>query len=221
MRHKALSFGDRARAAVISGGIGLLLATASLAAPALAADQPTASTAQTTPDAIGHQTHQLHGVVKGAPGASSFLVSTERYGDITVKFDGVTPRGRGHAHGRARSFEVAKASDLKDKDRVVVQGRASSTEAKTFIARRVHVLPAPGASAHAQHLVGTISTVSTANGTTTLTIQLADGSTQTVTVSSATKIRPEGKTVADLTSGKKVTVVSKNGAATGVVVMPA
>jgi len=56
---------------------------------------------------------------------------------------------------------------------------------------------------------------------TTLSVKLADGTTQSVTLSTDTKIRPEGKTVADLAVGTKVTVVSKNGAATGIVVMPA
>jgi hypothetical protein len=41
-----------------------------------------------------------------------------------------------------------------------------------------------------------------------------------VTVTSDTKIRPEGKTVVDLKVGTKLTGISKNGIATGVVVMP-
>ena len=52
------------------GGFAVLLATASLAAPVLAADQP-ATTAQ-VPDKIGPHTHQLHGIVKGTP-ASGWL----------------------------------------------------------------------------------------------------------------------------------------------------
>jgi hypothetical protein len=111
-------------------------------------------------------------------------------------------------------------ADVQAGARVIVQGSASA-DAKTFIARRVHVLPAGGAAQHSSHLVGTITTVATANGTTTLTVKLADGTTQSVTVSSATRIRPVGKTTADLTGGTKVTVVEKNGAATGVVVLPA
>jgi hypothetical protein len=220
MRHIGLTFGGRVRAALIGGGFAVLLATASLAAPVLAADQPT-TTAQTT-DKIGPHTHQIHGVVKGTPasGATSFTVTTERYGDVNVTFAGASLRGRGHSQGHARSFEVAKASDLKDGDRVVVQGRTSA-DGSSFIARRVHVLPAKGAGAHATHLVGTISAVgSTSNGT-TLTLTPANGSaSQTVTVTSDTKIRPEGKTVADLKVGTRVTVVSKNGTATGVMVMP-
>jgi hypothetical protein len=50
-------------------------------------------------------------------------------------------------------------------------------------------------------------------------LKLADGTTQSLSVSADTRIRPEGKTLADLTIGTKVTVISKNGAATGVVVM--
>jgi len=143
------------------------------------------------------------------------------YGDVNVTFTGAKIRGRGQAHGHARSFEVASVSDLKDRDRVVVQGHTSS-DAKTFIARRVHLLPAKGAAAHTSHLVGTISAVSTgSNGSTTLTLTLANGSpSQTVTLTAETKIRPEGQTVADLKVGTKVAVVSRNGTATGVVVMP-
>jgi hypothetical protein len=220
MQHFGLSFGGRLRAALIGGGFAVVLATASLAAPALAADQPTANAA--TSDAIGPHTHQIHGVVKGTPasGATSFVVTTQRYGDVTVTFNSVNnPKGHGHARGHARAFEVGNASALKDGDRVVVQGRTSS-DGKTFIARRVHLLPVKGEAAHPTHVVGTIAAASTSGGSTTLTITPSNGSaSQTVTVTSDTKIRPDGKTVADLKVGTKVTVVSKNGTAIGVVVM--
>ncbi|HEY3058343.1 MAG TPA: DUF5666 domain-containing protein, partial [Chloroflexota bacterium] len=151
--------------------------------------------------------------------ATTFTVTTERYGDVNVTLASATPRGRGHAQGRARSFDVARASDLKDGDRVVVQGHTNA-DGSSFLARRVHLLPAKGA-AHATHLVGTISAVASASNGTTLTLTPANGTaSQTVTVTSDTKIRPEGKTVADLKVGTKVTVVSKNGTATGVVVRP-
>ena len=211
MRHMGLNLGSRVRAAFIGGGFGVLLATASPAAPALAAQ-----------DKIGPHTHQIHGVVKGTPasGATTFTVTTERYGDVNVTFAGATPRGRGRAQGHARSFDVAKASDLKDGDRVVVRGHTSA-DGSSFIARRVHVLPAKRAGAHTTHLVGTISAVASASNGTTLTLTPANGTaSQIVTVTSDTKIRPEGKTVADLKVGTKVTVMSKNGIATGVVVMP-
>lgn len=220
MRHMGLSFGGRVRAALIGGGFAVLLSTSSLAAPVLAADQPTTTTQ--TPDKIGPHTHQIHGVVKGTPasGATTFTVTTERYGDVNITFAGATPRGRGHAQGHARSFEVAKASDLKDGDRVVVQGRTSA-DGSSFIARRVHLLPAKGAGAHATHLVGTIAAVASASNGTTLTLTPTNGTaSQTVTVTSDTKIRPDGKTVADLKVGTKVTVVTRNGITTGVVVMP-
>ena len=220
MRHMGLSFRGRLRAAFIGGGFGVLLATASLVAPVLAADQPSA-TAQ-APDKIGPHAHQIHGVVKGTPasGATTFTVMTERYGDVNVTFTGATLRGRGHAQGHARSFDLAKASDLKDGDRVVVQGRTSA-DGSRFIARRVHLLPAKGAGAHATHLVGTISGMGSASNGTTLTISPTNGTaSQTVTITSDTKIRPGGKTVADLKVGIKVSVVTKNGTATGVVVMP-
>ncbi len=220
MRDFGLSFCGRLRAALTGSGLAVLLATASLAAPALAADQP-ASTTAATPDAIGPHTHQIHGVVKGTPasGATSFVVTTERYGDVTVTFAGANQtRGRGHAQGHARSFEVTNPSALKDGDRVVVQGRTSS-DGKTFDARRVHVLPAENAAAHPAHVVGTIAAVSTSNGNTILTITPANGSAaQTVTVTSDATIRPDGKTPADLKVGVKITVVSRNGIATGVVV---
>jgi len=220
IRHFALRFGGRMRAAMIGGGFAVLLATASLAAPVLAAEQPT-TTAQAQ-DAIGPHTHQIHGVVKGTPasGATSFVVTTERYGDVTVTFAGANLRGHGHAQEHARSFELANLSGLKDGDRVVVQGRTSQ-DGKTFIARRVHLLPATGAAAHPAHVLGTITAVSTSNGNTTLTLTPATGgASQTVTVTSDAKIRPDGKTVADLQVGTKVTVVSRNGTATGVVIMP-
>ena len=220
-----LGFTSRARAAFISGGIAVLLATASVAAPAVAAEQSTAqNAAAATPQALSAHTHQIHGVVETTPaaGATSVTVTTERFGDVVVSFAATTPKGHGHArpHGKARSFEVDKISDLKAGDRVVIQGRTSA-DGKSFVARRVHKLPALEAAAHPTHLVGTISSAATANGTTTLAIKLADGSSQSVTVSAATRIRPGGKTVADLTVGTKVTVVSKDGAATGVVVTPA
>jgi len=220
MRHLALRFGGRMRAAMIGGGFAVLLATASLATPALAADQPT--TATQAPDTIGQHTHQIHGVLKGTPasGATSFVVTTERYGDVTVTFVGATVKGHGHAQEHARSAELANLSGLKDGDRVVVQGRTSQ-DGKTFIARRVHLLPATGAAAHPAHVLGTITAVTTSNGNTTLALTPATGgASQTVTVTSDTKIRPDGKTVADLKVGTKVTVVNKNGTATGVVIMP-
>lgn len=218
MRQMNSNFGGRMRAAFLSGAVAVFVATISVAAPVVAADQP-ATVAQQV-DRIGPHTHQVHGVVKGTPasGATSFVVTTERYDDVTVTFSGTTVNGHGHGHGHAKSFEVSKASDLKDGDRVVVQGR-TSPDSKTFVARKVHLLPAEGSTSH---VVGTISAVSTgSNGTTTLTISPTNGSpAQTVTVGPETRIRPQDKTVADLKARVKVTVVSKNGTATAVVIMP-
>src|SRR5207237_491278 len=83
--------------------------------------------------------------------------------------------------------------------------------------RRVHVLPSNDGARHANHVVGTITGVSTGSNGTTLTIQPADGTSAKVSVlvTSATRIRPQGKTVADLTANTKVTVVMRNGTATG------
>ncbi len=228
MRHTQLTFGGRLRAAFIGGGASMVLVGMTLAGTALAADQPTTTAttatqttaaAAQTPEALGPHTHQLHGIVKTAPsaGATTFTLTTVRYGDVTVSFAGSTPKGRAHVHGKARSSELAKAADLKAGDRVVVLGRTSA-DGKGFVARRVHVLPAKDAPGKATHLVGTISSVASAG--TTLTIKLADGTTQSVSVASETKIRPVGKSVADLSVGTRVTVVSKNGTATSVVVMP-
>jgi hypothetical protein len=230
MRRTLLTFGGRLRTAFIGGGASLVLVGTTLAGTALAADQatttPTTATQTTaaaqTPDALGPHTHQLHGIVKTTPsaGATTFTLTTLRYGDVTVSFAGSTPKGRGHAHGKARSFELAKAADLKAGDRVVVLGR-SSADGKSFVARRAHVLRARDAAGKPTHVVGTISNLTAASVGATLTIKLADGTTQSVSVSPETKIRPEGKTVADLSVGTRVTVVSKNGTATSVVVLPA
>jgi hypothetical protein len=136
-------FGNRLRAAIIGGGASLILATAALAAPAFAADGPAASTTTAAqaavPQAIGPHTHQLHGTVKTA-GASSVTLTTRRYGDVTVSFNATTPKGHGHTRGKARSHELANLTDLTVGERVVVQGRTSE-DGKTFVARRVHVLP--------------------------------------------------------------------------------
>jgi hypothetical protein len=222
-QHMQRTFGDRVRATLIGGGASLILATTALAAPALAADQPTTTTTTTTPQAIGPHTHQLHGTVKTATsaGASSFTLTTERYGDVTVSFNATTPNGHGHGHargnGNAHAHELASLGALTTGERMVVQG-ATSADGKTFVARRVHVLPAAeGARNGVTHLTGTVKTASS----TTLTLQLADGTTPSVAISAETRIRPQGKTVADLSAGTRVTVVSRNGAATGIVVMPA
>ena len=210
-----LTFGDRVRATIIGGGASIILATAALAAPALAADQPTAAAAT---DVIGAHTHQLHGVVKTAAsaGGTSFVLTTERYGDVTVSFSAHTLRGHGQTHGKARSHELASLADLKVGERVVVQGHTLvSGTTLTFVARRVHVLPAANGEGHrATHLVGNVSGTTA----TTLSVKLADQTIQTVTVSADTKIRPQGKTLADLTTGTKVTVVVKDGTATAIAV---
>ena len=207
MRYLSLSFSGRVRAAILGIGASALVAASALAASPAAADS------------LGSDTHALHGVVQGTPGSSatSFVLLTDRYGKVTVNFAGTTPHGRGFLHGKPRSFEVAKAGDLKDQERVVVQGH---TDGSNFDARRVHVLPSNDGARHANHVVGTITGVSTGSNGTTLTIQPADGTSAKVSVlvTSATRIRPQGKTVADLTANTKVTVVMRNGTATGVVV---
>jgi hypothetical protein len=224
MRSTRATFCGRLRGLVLGSAASLALAAATLAGTALAADQPSQTTAAQAEDQIGTHTHQLHGLVDSSftasAGATTFVLDTERYGKVTVSFPASSPRRRGHGRGQARSFEVAKVSDLQAGDRVVVQGHTSA-DGGAFVARRLHVLPQKSTANRAAHLVGTISNVSTSNGATTLTLKLADATTQSVTVSSDTRIRPVGKTVADLTVGTKVTVVARNGAASGIVVMPA
>ena len=112
----------------------------------------------------------------------------------------------GHGHGRGsgagRASKVTTAAQVTAGERVIIQG-GTSADGKTFNARRVHVLHTGGAIQHATHLVGTITTAATTNGVTTLTVKLTDGTTQSVTVSSSTRIRPQGKTAADLTPGER------------------
>src|SRR5437016_6491437 len=94
MRHTPLTFGGRLRAAFIGGGASLVLVGTTLAGTALAADQATTTTttatqttaAAQTAEALGPHTHQLHGIVKTAPsaGASTFNLTTMRFGDVTV-----------------------------------------------------------------------------------------------------------------------------------------
>jgi hypothetical protein len=202
----------------------LALAGLGFALPASADQISQNSPAQS--DSIGAHTHQIHGTVVSDGSGNSFVVSTERYGDITVTFAGYTLRGHGHGLGHAHSFEVTKATDLKKGERVIVLGSTSAdstASAEKFTARRVHVLPTPEATSgeHATHLVGTIDSVSTTAGVTTLKLDLADKTTPTVTLAADSRIRGQGSTVADLKPGERVTVVVKNGVATGVVIMGA
>jgi hypothetical protein len=214
------TFGSRLRAALIGSGTSLLLSVSVLAAPALAADEPSTTAAAAT-QAIGPHTHQLHGTVKTAPSSSAatFTVTTKRYGDVTVSFAEATPKGHGHGHGqgKARANELTSLADLNAGARIVAQGRTSA-DGLSFIARRVRVLPATeGVGERATHLVGTVASADASS----LTIKLADGSTQSVAISADTKIRPQGKTVTDLSAGTQVTVVSRNGTATAIVLKPA
>ena len=224
MRSTRVTFRGRLRGLVLGSAASVALTAATLAGTALAADQPSQTTAAQAEDKIGVHTHQLHGVVDSSftasAGATTVVLDTERYGKVTVSFPANSPRGRGHGPGQAHSFDVAKVSDLKAGDRVVVQGHTSA-DGSMFVARRLHLLPQTGAANRTAHLVGTVASISTSNGAITLTLKLADTTTQSVTVSADTRIHPVGKTLADLTVGTKVTVVVRNGAASGIVVMPA
>src|SRR5438552_18191676 len=101
------TFGGRVRAALIGSGTSLILTAAVLVAPVLAADQPSTAAAADT-QAIGPHTHQLHGTVKTAPssGGSSFTVTTERYGEVTVSFAGTTPMDNGLGQGKATTHTM-------------------------------------------------------------------------------------------------------------------
>ena len=100
MQHPHLTFTGRVRVGFVAGAASLLLLGTTLAGTALADQAPatqTTSRSQTT-QAIGPHTHQLHGIVKTAPsaGSTTFVVTTERYGDVTVSFAGAAA----NSHGR-------------------------------------------------------------------------------------------------------------------------
>jgi hypothetical protein len=222
------TFDGRARAVLIGSGASLVILTATVlpAASVLAAEQPTATTSAAAQH-IGPHTHQLHGTVKTAPssGGSSFTVTTERYGDVTVSLAATTSHGQGKGHGKAGAHGTTAPADLTTGDRVVVLGRTSD-DGNSFVARRVHEIASSedsdqsatqGSDQRATHVVGSVTSASGSS----LTIKLADGSSQSFSVTADTRIRPRGKTVTDLTAGTKVTVVSKNGTANRIVITPA
>src|SRR6266542_2054557 len=199
---------------LLASAAGLLLAAGALAGTVRAADD--------TPDALDSHTHQLHGVVKATPanGATAFTVTTRRFGDVTVSFSGATARDQG-AHARARAHEVTAAASVKAGARVVVLGEAGE-DGKSFVARRVRVLPETGQGQEAAtRIAGTITGVATANDVTTLTLKLDDGSTRSVALSPEAKVRPKGKTLADLTNGLRVAVVIKDSTGGRVAILPA
>jgi len=199
---------------LLASAAGLLLAAGALAGTVRAADD--------TPDALDSHTHQLHGVVKATPanGATAFTVTTRRFGDVTVSFSGATARDQG-AHARARAHEVTAAASVKAGARVVVWGEAGE-DGKSFVARRVRVLPETGQGQEAAtRIAGTITGVATANDVTTLTLKLDDGSTRSVALSPEAKVRPKGKTLADLTNGLRVAVVIKDSTGGRVAILPA
>src|SRR5437868_12543574 len=123
MRTTPRTLTARLRTSLLGGGASLLLIGTALTATAVAAEQTSSNTTSSTQttnapqvqDAIGPHTHQLHGIVKTAPSSNgtTFALTTERFGDVSVSFAGATPGARGHARGHARSFEIAAAADLK------------------------------------------------------------------------------------------------------------
>src|SRR3954447_24492393 len=83
-----LTLRGRVRAAFLATSASLVVLGMTLPGAAMA-DQ--AAAAQTTaasqpPEAIGPHTHQLHGIVKTASssGSTTFVLTTDRYGDVTV-----------------------------------------------------------------------------------------------------------------------------------------
>ena len=235
MQSTQCTLGGRVWTALVAASASLLLVGTTLTGAAWAdQEQGQTTAASQQPEALGAHTHQVHGTVKTVPssGSSTFVVTTKRFGDVTVSLAGATTapaNGHGHGHGKgSNAAGTSSAANLKTGDRVVVHG-STSADGKTFTATRMHVLPpqdaaqqsSQGTAQHTTHLAGTVTSAATSNGTTTLSIKLADGTSQSITVSSTTRIRPAGKTAADLTIGTNVTVVQRNGAAATVVALPA
>jgi hypothetical protein len=238
MQSAEFTLGSRVRTAMVAASASLLVAGTTLTGAAWAdqGQNNQTSAASQQPEALSLHTHTLHGTVKTG-GSSTFVVTTTRYGDVTVSVAATTSNGnghgRGHGHGNGNGSGATGSSNtasLTAGERVVVQG-SPSADLKTFNARRVHVLPASGSdqatgqshdgSQQATRVAGTVTSTSSSNGTTTLTVKLADGTSQSATIPSTARIRPVGKTAADLTVGTKVSVVQRNGTVTTVVVVPA
>src|SRR4051812_19233551 len=103
------------RAAIVGATASLVVLSTMLPSAALADQAPIHQTtaASQQPEAIGSHTHQLHGVVKTAPssGSTAFVVTTDRYGDVTVSLAGTASNAHAHGHGRgpgaAGAVEVA------------------------------------------------------------------------------------------------------------------
>jgi hypothetical protein len=239
MQWAQFTLGRRVRNAVVTAGAGLLVVGTTLTGAAWAdqGQNNQTSAASQQPEALSLHTHALHGTVKTG-GSSTFVVTTTRYGDVTVSVAATSSNDSGHGNGHGRGHGngsgatgSSNTASLTAGERVVVLG-SPSADFKTFNARRVHVLPAgDGAdqatgqshdgAQQATRVAATITSTSSSNGTTTLTIKLADGTSQSVKIPSAARIRPAGKTAADLTVGTKISVVQRNGTVTTVVVKPA
>ncbi|HYY87637.1 MAG TPA: hypothetical protein VFA49_02490 [Chloroflexota bacterium] len=173
------------------------LAALAFAAPALAESQPANQTPQVTT-----RTRQIHGNVK-TTSSSSFVVTTDRYGDVTVDLPsgGLSlPPGLARHHSEGRSHLAISASELHVGDRVVIQGRGDTNH--HFLARRIHLLH----HAKAQHVVGTFK--SFAGSTLTVTV---NGTDRSFTVNSNTVVRPADKSLSSLSGTPTVTVVSRDG----------
>ena len=225
MRSGIRSLSRRLQAALVAGGLATALATAMVAAPAFAADPTTTKPPPQTPPtpAAERPIHgrQVHGVVEEIKDATTFVLRTEKHGHVTVEFKGAEVTGRGHLRGKARAFQVASVQDLAKGDRVVAQGRPSEDGTK-FVAKRVHKLP-PKVAKKVQHTTGTFAFYAR-DGADKLTLTLADGTTQTFTVTPQTRVRSsDGLTLVDVASlptTTKLTVVSKDGTATAIVIPP-
>jgi hypothetical protein len=219
------TLGRRLRAALVAGGLATAVATATVAAPVLAADQPTTTQTPPTPPTTAAERpihgRQVHGVVEEVKDATTFVLRTEKHGKVTVEFKGATVKGRGHDRGKARAYQVASVQDLAKGDRVVALGHLSE-DATKFVAKRVYKLPTKVAK-KVQHTTGTFAAY-TRDGADKLTITLADGTTQSFSVTPQTRVRsPDGLTlvdVANLSNTTKLTVVSKDGTATAIVIPP-
>src|SRR5262249_22310842 len=148
------------------------------------------------PHALGRHTRLIHGTGESVSG-SGFVLTTGRYGDVNVTLPTSTSTSNREPNGHGRRPQTRTAAPVRGGGGAVVLGRTSA-DGKSFVARRVQVLGArQGGATRTAHLVGTVVSASA----TSITVKLADGTSQTVSVAGDVKIKLDGKTVADLVAG--------------------
>ena len=199
-----------------ASALSLVAAGLTLGIPAAAQADTTAVTVDAADTPHGHA---LHGTVVSVDKTAKTLVVAVKHGDdaavnVTVDASKATVHVPG-AHGKKQRFGKADLGSVAKGDKLVAQGRYTSATA--FTARRLHVVPGK----RTVHATGTASVDA---GAKTITVTTGDGTKVTFSYNADTKVRPEGKTVADA-AGKKVTVVGRRQAdgtvlATGVSIEP-